>query len=178
MYAFWDYWLIAGKCTYDGINKVITVNTGVTSLDIRADVYSGWIRWIALYDNTKYLEAFRYTGLDPIGGGKFTGDIYFLKNGWKIQLDLTKVQITGVLLSDNYDTPYYSYSGTAQYPAVVSSLVTTVQVSVPNPIDVPALVTDVTDSVWNKATAVTSSGSFGELVARRLLTVGKYLGLK
>jgi hypothetical protein len=61
-----------------------------------------------------------------MGGGVYTGDVYFLKNGWKLFVDLTKVRITGALLSDDYDTAYYSYEGVPQYPVTVSSLVTTV----------------------------------------------------
>lgn len=126
MYGFWDYWLAAGKVTFDGINKTISVNFEVTALDIRADVYSAWVNWAALQDNTLFLQAIRYTGLDPMGGGVYTGDTYFLKNGWKLLVDLTKVKITGALLSDDFDTAYYAYDLTPQYPVTVSSLVTTV----------------------------------------------------
>lgn len=121
-------WLLDSKVNFEGSTRVIRVNEGVTALDIRSDVYTAWVDWIALRDNTKYLPAVRVTGLDPIGGGVYTGDTYFLVNGWKLVVDISKVRITGVLFSDDYDTAYYTSALVAQYPATVSSLVTTVSV--------------------------------------------------
>ena len=129
IWAAWQpIWLLYDKVSFDGINKIIYVHPEVTALDIRADVYSSWIDWHALYQNSEFLLALRYTGLDPIGGGVFTGDTYFLINGWKLSIDLQKVKVTGVLFSDDYDTAYYTPTMVPQYPATVSSLVTTVSV--------------------------------------------------
>ena len=128
MYAFWDYWDLYQKVTFDGINKTITVNDGVTSLNIRTELYSAWIKWLEVETNTGYLFAMRYTGLDIIPGG-YTGDTYFLINGWKLYIDLSEVAVTGVLFSDDYTTAYYTPAGKAQYPAVVASLVSTIGVS-------------------------------------------------
>jgi len=121
----WDYWLITDKVTFDGVNKIIIVNEGVTSLDIRTDVWSEWIEWSTLQDSRSFLFAIRQTGLDPIPGG-VTGDSYFLTNGWKLHIDLSKVRVSGVLFSDDYETPYYTYEGKPQYAAQVSSVVNTV----------------------------------------------------
>ena len=134
-------WSLNNKVDYDGASKIIYVHPEVTSLDIRADVYSGWIDWVVLRDNAKFLPALRYTGYDPIGGGQYTGDSYFLTNGWKLSVDLAKVRVTGVLFSDDYDTAYYTTSLVAQYPATVSSLVNTVVVSSPSSIS--------PSDVWN-----------------------------
>lgn len=121
-----DLWVLNHNVTYDGIEKLMTVNPGVSALDIRADLYSNWIEWIALRDYSKFLLGMRFTGLDPMGGSNFTGDTYFLQNGWKLIVDITKVKVTGVLLSDNYDTAYYDQNETPVYPATVSSLVSSV----------------------------------------------------
>jgi hypothetical protein len=117
------------KVTFDGVTKVISVLSTVTSLDIRVDVYSAWVDWIATADNLKYLPAIRVTGLDQIGPGVYTGDVYFLINGWKLSLDFTKVRVTGVLYSDDYETAYYTPGMVAQFPATVSALVNTVSTS-------------------------------------------------
>lgn len=119
-------WVLNDKVSFDGAAKIIYVHSEVTNLDIRADVYTSWVDWINLYDNLKYLPAIRVTGYDPIGPGIFTGDSYFLINGWKLSVDLQKVKVTGVLFSDDYDTAYYTPALVPQYPATVSSLVTTV----------------------------------------------------
>lgn len=112
------------KVGFNGVTKRITVLQGVTSLDIRTDVYSEWIRWLEVNDNTKFLAAMRSTGFDVIPGG-FTGDAYFLINGWKLVFDVNTTKISGILYSDNYATPYWSSSDQPIYPATVSSLVNT-----------------------------------------------------
>lgn len=122
---YWDLWALGGKVTFDGINRLMYVNPDVTSLNLRTELYTSWVNWMELYDNEGFLHAMEYSGLDPIPGG-FTGDIYFLKNGWKLIVDLTKVAIAGVLYSRDYDTAYYSTSLTPQYPATVAALVNTV----------------------------------------------------
>lgn len=127
IWAAWSAdWLLYDKVSFDGANKVIYVHGEVTSFDIRTDLYTSWVDWSVLYDNLKYLPAIRSTGLDPIGGGQYTGDIYFLINGWKLVIDLQKVKVTGVLYSDDYDTAYYTTALVPQYPVTVAALVNTV----------------------------------------------------
>lgn len=125
MYASWDYWGLYHPVTFDGVLKTVTVNPEVTSLDIRGDVYSSWVEWQKLETNTGFLPTIRYTGLDIIPGG-LTGDSYFLINGWKLLVDLSNVAVRGVLFSDDYSSAYYTPTGKIQFPATVSSLVSTV----------------------------------------------------
>jgi hypothetical protein len=117
---------MASKVSFDGVNRIISVLSEVTSFNIRSDLYSSWIDWLVLEDNIKFLPALRVTGLDPIGSGIFTGDVYFLINGWKLSINTQVVKTTGVLYSDNYDTPFYTVDLLPQYPITVSALVTTV----------------------------------------------------
>ena len=121
-------WLLGSKVDFDGINKIIRVYPKVTTLDIRADLYSSWVEWQVIGDNIKFLPAMRYTGLDVIGAGSFTGDSYFLRNGWKLSVDLQKVRVTGVLYSDDYETPYFTPNLVPQYPATVAALVNTIEI--------------------------------------------------
>lgn len=125
-YNNYSYWELRHKVTFDGINRLIIVNNDVVSLDIRQELYSAWIEWLEVDDNLKYLQAMRFTGLDVIGAGVFTGDTYFLINNWKLIVDLSKVKITGILYSDNYDTAFYTSKLIPQYPATVSALVNSV----------------------------------------------------
>lgn len=120
----WDLWTLYHKVTFDGENRIIRVNDGVTELDIQKDVYSDWKEWVAsTSDNAVWLPAVRTTGGDPTVEGQKSGDIYFLINNWKLYVDLTKVKITGVLFSDNFDSAYYDFNGTIQFPVQVASLV-------------------------------------------------------
>lgn len=169
-------WVLNAKVDFDGINKVIYVHPLVTSLDIRADIYTSWIDWVVLRDNAKFLPALRYTGYDPIGGGAFTGDTYFLMNGWKLSIDLSKVRVTGVLYSDSYDTAYYTTDLVAQHPATVSSLV--------NSVSIPASAREVWEySSRSLSTPAPTSQEIAESVwshqfVSKLLTVVKFLALK
>lgn len=70
---------------FDGENKIISVNLGVTTLDVKTDLYSDWKEWTLLSDNSKYLPAFRTVGGDPLVGSESLGATYFIQNGWKIR---------------------------------------------------------------------------------------------
>lgn len=118
------------KVTFDGDARVATVINGVTSLDIRVDFYSAWVRWAASPGNSVYWEAFRRSGLDPVPGG-FTGDIYFLYNNWKLVIDFRYVRVTGVLFSDNFETAYYTNLLEPLYPPKVAALVNTINTGTP-----------------------------------------------
>lgn len=162
-----DYWSpFAEKVIFDGVLKTITVTPETTELDIRADLYSAWVWWTSLRDNSKYLYAMRYSGIDPIGTGTYTGDIYFLKNNWKLILDLTKVRVSGVLYSEDYATAYYDANLNLQYPATVAALVNTVTVT-------QNVVTgDISDVPTAEQNAVATWNN------SKALTVPKFLGLK
>lgn len=121
-------WALEEKVSFNGVQKTINVNSGVTELDIRAAVYSAWVRWIKR-ENWP-VPAMRYSGADVIPGGE-TGLTFFLINGWKMVIDFNHVQVTGVLYSDDFATPYWSVIGDPLYPAMVSSLVNSV-VSIQN----------------------------------------------
>lgn len=74
--------------TFDGQNKIIQVNPGITSIDVRT-VYSLWKQWVRTSDNAKWSRAFRVVGGDPIGGGAISPIFFFLVNGWTIRPDDT-----------------------------------------------------------------------------------------
>lgn len=124
--AHGEEWLDGDKVSFNGRTREIVVNSDVTTLDIRDELYSAWVRWFERQENRAYLPAMRFTGLDPIPGG-FTGDSYFLVNGWKLLYDPRVVAVTGVLFSDNFSTPYYFVAdGSPVFPAQISALVNTV----------------------------------------------------
>lgn len=125
-YYYWDYWALYNKVTFDGDNRLIIINEGVAEIDVRRDIYSAWKEWVQIYDNSKYLAAIRTTGGDPIGGGQFTGDVYFLINNWQILVNDNCV-FTGVIYSDNFPSPFSVDSTANIVTNVVSSLVNTIQ---------------------------------------------------
>lgn len=149
-------WTLAEKVDFNGVTKRITVLPGVTSLSIRDDVYSAWVRWLELDDNTRFRAAMRFSGGDPIPGGE-TGVTFFLTNGWKLEYDANVVAINGVLYSDNYPTPYWSAADQPIYPATVSSLVNSA-VSYQNVVTGTALTPEQTaQAVWQAASRTLTS---------------------
>jgi len=73
------------KVSFDGANKLVICNAGVTSLAFAADVYSAWKLWVATGNNSKFLPAISVVGGDPITGSINLGSTFFLENGWKIR---------------------------------------------------------------------------------------------
>lgn len=121
--AWSDEWALNEKVSFNGFNRVITVNEGVTSLDIRSDVYSAWVRWITREANLRFAQAMKTSGADPIPNGE-TGLICFLTNSWKLCYNPSIVSVTGVLYSEDLPSAFWSIDGTtAIYPSTVSSLV-------------------------------------------------------
>jgi hypothetical protein len=145
--TYGEQWELFEKVSFDGPNRRIIVNENVTALSVRDDIYSAWIRWLEIDDNTKYRVAMRFSGADPIPGGE-TGVTFFLTNGWKLIYDANIVRIDGVLYSDDFDTPFWSIVDKPIYPATVSALVNTA-VTIQNVISGTALTEQQTaNAVW------------------------------
>lgn len=150
--AWGSQWGLQEKVSFNGFTKTITVNSGVTALDIAEDVYSAWVRWTA--KEQRFLAAMRYSGFDPIPNGR-TGATFFTINGWKLIYDPNTVAVSGVLYSADYDTAYWNVDGLPLYPATVASLVNSA-VSVQNVVSGTALTEEQTaNAVWN---AILNSG--------------------
>lgn len=121
-FGFWDDWEISDKVLFDGQNKLMVVAPGVTALDIRTDVWSRYLDWHSLRDNSRHGIGMRFIGLDPTPQGP-AGDIYFLQQGWRLVINLNETAVTGTLFSDDFDTAYYNSDLGPLYPATASNLV-------------------------------------------------------
>lgn len=134
-FGYWEFWApyapqegFFGEhaCIFDGENKLIYVNPNISEISVKEDVYSDWKEWTQVRDHAKFLPAIRTTGGDPIGAaGEFTGDVYFLINGWRFVIDHS-LNIDGVIYSDDYDSPYIQTDGTQIVTNKVSSLVSVI----------------------------------------------------
>ena len=132
-YNHQEYWELYHKITVDYINKIIFVNPDVTTFDVKVDLYSDlkevWKLPAPDYKFRNFKPPIRVIGGDNTIAGQKAGDIYFMKEGWRVVYDPTKVEVSGVLFSDNFDTPWlYTENMQPVYPALVSSLVTGVDI--------------------------------------------------
>lgn len=73
--------------TFDGENLVITLETGVTIVDVEQALYSDWKEWFKTGTNSRYPLAFRTVGGDNLTPGIDAGAYFFLRNdlGWRIR---------------------------------------------------------------------------------------------
>ena len=121
----YDEWALHNKVVFDGINKKIIVNFGQTDIEVKGDIYSAWKEWAQLRDYAKFLPAIRVIGGDPITNTISAGDIYFLMNGWQVQLN-HEVIIRGTLYNDVQGLSPYSFGSGGGVQAIQSNLVQTV----------------------------------------------------
>lgn len=124
-YPYWEFWLLYHKCVFDGINKLIIITPSANAISVKEDIYSAWKEWSLVEDNGKFLPAIRTTGGDPIGAGSYTGDVYFLINGWRILVNHS-CEIDGVIYSDDFPTPLLAADTAQIVTNKVSSLVSVV----------------------------------------------------
>lgn len=92
------------KFTVDGPARLLIAKAGITAVDVKIDLYSDAKEdWAATESLMRFPFPFRTVGGDPIGGGKFFGDGYFLTNGWKIrpQEASHELTVTGNLFLDS-----------------------------------------------------------------------------
>lgn len=142
----WDYWQYFDgevddhRVMFDGPTKTIWILEGITELYVKTHLYSDWKEWVALYDNSKYLQAFETEGGRPISATERLGDSYLLINDWVIrQRDAsTPVDIIGNLYAyDLNGDPKDPYStdpdGGRSINSTVSNIVNTVVQAVPGP---------------------------------------------
>lgn len=101
--------------SFSGANKLITLSTGTTSLDIRG-MWSDWVDWFLTGDNSKYPVAMSNLGGDDISPADGTKvPIYlFLQNGWRIrpqEADHTLAVVNGILLVSGGGDPFVNTLG-------------------------------------------------------------------
>lgn len=100
------------KVTFDGSTKIININSGVTDIDVRVDIYLEWKKWVLESDNSKWLPAFRAFGGDPTTPSQNAPSYYFLINGWIVRVESLILVVNNNLYSDDYAVPYLNINST------------------------------------------------------------------
>lgn len=156
--------------SFDGANRLIVLSAGTVGLGVR-DLWSRWVDWHALSDNSKYLLAMRSVGGDDIIAGETSIPVYtYLTNGWRIRPQEASHTLTvddGILLVDGGGDPFVptvgSFNVQISYQQPVQAItVNTAGSSGPSAGDIAAAVIaamnaappkidsdDVAEKVWN-----------------------------
>ncbi len=111
--GFWETWYSGFKVYFDGHNKIIKVNEGVTDINVQRDLYSAWKSW-ATYsenENLSFQQAFRTFGGDPTVQGQVAPQYFFLMNGWRILVDGQHVEFASNLYTDEGVSPFILGNG-------------------------------------------------------------------
>lgn len=117
-----DLWTLYHKVTFDGINSLILINDGETSINIERDVYSSWKEWALERDHLKFQAALRNTGGDPTTGSDKLGATFFTINNWQILVGAS-ITFDGNLYSDNFTSPFTELPGFGVARSKFSNLV-------------------------------------------------------
>lgn len=119
--GYWDEWNNPQKITFDGPNKLMLINYGVTELNVEVDFYSDWKEWSTLYDHGKFLPAMRSVGGDPTTGGRALGATFFLMNGWRVRTwnGDHRLTVTGNLYTEEGEPPFIPVTG--PYTTIIES---------------------------------------------------------
>jgi hypothetical protein len=182
-YGFWQYWKLYHKVTFDGDNRLILINYGETEIDVGTDIYSDWKEWLTIYDYAKYPPAISSIGGEPIGGGEFIGATYFLENGWRIKPweGSHNLSVVGNLYTrEEGQSAFVNTDGNWKINITnkVSTIVRQIETQTTNTGSIPTA-EEIATAVWNKIIpASPDTGSYGEWVAGRLLTIAHYIGMK
>ena len=132
---------MAEVVTFDGASKLIVIDYGVTEVDVEADIYSAWKRWMLLGDNAKWPIAMRNVGGDPISDSKALGATFFMLNGWRIRPHEADhwLTVNGNLFTDP--------AGSSPFVPVLGDYTVTVSMAVSNLTDAEVLAIDGADVI-------------------------------
>lgn len=153
------------KVTFNGSDKLIIINSGITSINVKIDLYSDWKEWLLQSDNVKYPQAFTAVGGDPISDTLSLGTTYFLENSWKIRPyeGNHRLVVTGNLYARDGSNPFTSTTG--NYNVMIN-------LSTSNLVDLVTVETggntlsDIGQAVWtyNKTSNSISADTMGDVV--------------
>lgn len=157
---------------FDPATKRIILDT---TLVTASELWIAWIDWVASSDNSKYLPAFKQVGGDLLGGGLAIPPYIFLLNGWRVRPQEADhdLVITGNLFVEGGGTPVVRTLGPYQ-----------VNVNYTVPVQAQAIVTGAgagitAADVWEyPVSSLTDKTTIGGYIAKVLLSIPKFIGLK
>ncbi len=144
--------------TFDTSNKVIILDSFNVSV---SEIWSRWIDWVALSDNSKYLPA-----LSQLGGVAPVALYIYLENGWKVRPQEASglTTVTGNLLVQGGGNPFVPVLGSFSSQVFLETPLAAQAIEVNTGSGVTEQdKIDIAGQVWDETLADhTNSGSTGE----------------
>lgn len=166
----------SGIATFDAVNKRIILTGTVASIEA---VYTDWQAWLLLDTNSSYDSAFRLTGGDTLGGGLSIPFYYFLTNGWRIRpMESNQILtfIGNLFVDGGGDDAIVPTLGNYN---VLAKMVVPIQAQGIATSGTTISVTEIANAVWTAPiSTMTSNTTIGGYIAKVLLSIPKFLGLK
>ena len=152
--GYYDTWKSKHLVTFDIANRLIKINPGVTTLQVKEHIYSAMKEWMLFKenDNKKRKPGVVALGGDPISETEKLGDTYFLEDGWKIKpwKGHSSINITGNIYTRDGSRPIIKDdSGIDAVSLTRSSLTTAIIVDTSTSIDTDAPVWQSVEGVAN-----------------------------
>lgn len=147
------------------------------------EIYSRWCDWAAEGDHVKFGQVVKQVGGDDLGQGLSIPPYFFLQNGWRLQPmeadhDLT---LTGNLFTAEGDSPVVRTLGAFQVNVTRVVPVQAQGINTGGTTVAPLTEQDKRDiaaRVWGTPVAqAQSSGTIGEFITKKLLTLKQFLAL-
>lgn len=178
--------------TFDGANKRITIENsavinGVVSFTPE-ELWSRWMDWYLTGDNSKYPQALRITGGDPIGGGQYIGNYLFFRNdlGWRgvpPTIDGVTIIINGAFYGEDPSLPVMVNNPNQETDLVInrSSMVTN---TASGGSGMSYTLQEIADAVWTRTQRELTAASTSSLTQEQndklmgTLSVGEFIALK
>lgn len=162
---------MAAKVTFDGVAKLISIEDGITTIDVKSDLYSAWKDWV-LEGNANFPPAFSTVGGDPLGGGRQAGTYFFLNNigGWRIKPQEASHALTIIGNAYALDPDREMFKPTDGAYTVSIRLETS---SLTQAIEVFGSAGTIANAVWGASASDVSTreGSIGMHIVKKLMTL-------
>lgn len=163
--------------TFIGETKTIVLDAGVTSFST-TDMYSRWKDWVKLSDNSKFLQAMRPVGGEPIGSGQSISPYIIMLNGWKVKPQEANHVLTvlGNIITDDESSPFTATDG--NFNVSIRNIVTSNSLTVSTSGNSYSL-EQIAQAVWDRSLDNHNTpDTFGYFVKAKLLTFFDWITLK
>jgi hypothetical protein len=159
---------------FDPAAKIISLDTFSVSA---SEIWSRWVDWVVLEDNSKYPIAF-----SQLGGVAPVSLYLFLENGWKVRPQEADGQttISGNLLVQGGGNPFVSTIGSFSSQVTIEAPLAAqaIEVNLGSGVTAQDKI-DISSAVWDvQLSSITGAGTIGTHVRKGMLTIKKFIGLK